>query len=67
MGACLSISILLQINHNYKINKIHNNCKPCNTPECDRYTGNGDMISELKGGSCTKYDIAEGDTILLQD
>jgi len=25
------------------------------------------MILELKGGSCTKYDIAEGDTILLQD
>jgi len=25
------------------------------------------MILELKGGTCIKYDIAEGDTILLQD
>ena len=37
------------------------------TPECDHYTGNGDMILELKGGTCIKYDIAEGDTIILQD
>lgn len=52
---------------NNKISKVHNNCKPCKNPECDRYTGNGDMILELKGGTCIKYDITEGDTILLQD
>ena len=52
---------------NNKITKIHNNCKPCKTSECDRYVGNGDMILELKGGTCIKYDIAEGDSIMLQD
>jgi hypothetical protein len=25
------------------------------------------MILELKGGTCIKYDITEGDTIMLQD
>jgi hypothetical protein len=25
------------------------------------------MVLELKGGTCIKYDIAEGDTIILQD
>jgi hypothetical protein len=66
MKNCIISLDIIFINGN-KITKIHNNCKPCKTPECDRYTGNGDMILELKGGSCIKYDITEGDTILLQD
>lgn len=45
------------------INKIHHNCKPCITDECDHYKGSGDMILEVLGGTCNKYDIVEGDRI----
>ena len=43
--------------------KIHHNCKPCITDECDHYKGSGDMILEVLGGTCKKYDIVEGDRI----
>jgi uncharacterized membrane protein (UPF0127 family) len=49
-----------------QITKIHHNCKPCHTEDCESYKGNGDMILELPGGDCKKYDIKEGDLIDLQ-
>jgi uncharacterized membrane protein (UPF0127 family) len=66
MKSCIIPLDIIFIKNN-RITKIHNNCKPCTTPECDRYKGSGDMVLELKGGTCIKYDITEGDTILLQD
>jgi uncharacterized membrane protein (UPF0127 family) len=45
------------------INKIYHNCKPCITNECEHYQGNGDMILEVLGSTCNKYDIVEGDRI----
>ena len=33
--------------------------------DCDRYDGYGDLILELPGGTCKKYDIKEGDSIDL--
>lgn len=45
--------------------KIHHNCKPCFTDDCENYKGTGDMILELPGGSCKKYNIKEGDTVNL--
>ena len=50
---------------NDQIVRIHHNCKPCFTEECENYEGNGDMILELPGGSCKKYNIKEGNTIDL--
>ena len=47
------------------ISKIHHNCDPCKTPECDHYEGSGDMVLELPGSECKKYDIKEGDRVLV--
>lgn len=48
---------------NNKVSKIHHNCPPCETEECERYEGTGDLVLELDGGTCEKYDIAEGDRV----
>lgn len=66
MKNCITSLDIIFIKNN-TIKKIHHNCKPCKTSECDHYNGEGDMILELKGGSCIKYDITEGDKIILQD
>lgn len=45
------------------ITKIHKNCKPCSDTtgsECERYRGYGDMVLEINGGDCDKYNIREG-------
>lgn len=47
------------------ISKIHHNCEPCKTPECDHYEGSGDMVLELPGSECKKYNIKEGDRVLV--
>ena len=52
---------------NNKITKIHKNCKPCRTDDCERYTGKGDMVLEINGGDCDKYDIVVGDKLIFQD
>ena len=43
------------------ITKIHHDCPPCETKDCENYCGDGDMILEIKGGSCKRYGIEEGD------
>lgn len=48
-----------------KISKIHHNCKPCKSVECDHYEGRGDMVLELPGNTCRKYNITEGDSVLI--
>lgn len=50
---------------NNKITKIHKNCKPCKTDDCERYKGEGDLVLEIKGGDCDEYDIVVGDTVLM--
>lgn len=47
------------------ISKIHHNCSPCNTQECEHYEGVGDMVLELPGNECKKYNINEGDKVLV--
>jgi uncharacterized membrane protein (UPF0127 family) len=49
------------------ITKIHHNCKPCNQGKCQTYNGNGDIVLELPGGECKKYNINEGDEIIFQN
>lgn len=49
------------------ITKIHHNCKPCNQDQCQTYNGNGDIVLELPGGECKKYDINEGDKIIFRN
>ena len=50
---------------NNTITKIHHNCPPCQSDDCPNYIGNGDMILELKGGTCKKFGIKEGESILF--
>jgi len=64
MKNCLVHLDILYIDNN-KITKIHHNCKPCFTKECEHYEGNGDMVLELPGGTCKTYDIKEDDEIKL--
>jgi len=64
MKNCVIHLDILFIDNN-TITKIHHNCKPCKSEDCDHYEGNGDMILELHGGDCKKYGIKEDDTISL--
>jgi uncharacterized membrane protein (UPF0127 family) len=53
-----------------KIQKIYSDCPPCREQDdsnCPRYEGVGDMILEISGGDCIKYDITEGDSILIKE
>lgn len=45
------------------ITKIHHNCKPCVTKECDHFKGSGDLVLELPGNTCNQYKIKQGDKI----
>lgn len=45
--------------------KIHHNCKPCFEKDCESYDGFGNLVLELPGGTCKKYNINEYDEISL--
>lgn len=47
------------------VSKIHHNCEPCKTKECEYYKGSGDMVLELPGNTCKKYNIKKGDSVLV--
>lgn len=47
------------------ISKIHHNCKPCKTNKCENYKGSGDMVLELPGNTCKKYNITEGNSVSI--
>ena len=68
MKNCLIPLDIIFIDGN-KISKIHHSCKPCNSEEqdCKRYKGFGDLVLELPAGNCKKYDISEGDIVLLDN
>ena len=54
---------------NGKVSKIHHDCKPCDgkvDEKCQRFSGQGDLVLEIPGGDCKKYDITEGDQILIE-
>lgn len=45
------------------ITKINHNCPPCHKMDCPSYHGIGNVVLELKGGTCKKLKIVEGDTV----
>jgi len=47
------------------ITKIHHNCPPCETKICKSYTGEGNFILEVRGGTCKKLEIKKGDNVLF--
>lgn len=48
-----------------KIVKIHHNCKPCMSNDCEHFEGYGNLVLELPGGTCKNYQIKDGDEIEL--
>ena len=42
---------------NGKITGIHHSCPPCTSAPCRRYSGVGDYVIEMPGGTCKKMNI----------
>ena len=47
------------------ISKIHHDCSPCDSEECDNYCGRGKMVLEVAGGTCSAMNINKGESIKL--
>ncbi len=62
MKDCLIPLDIIFIDDN-RITKIHSNCPPCKESKCKNYSGYGDLVLELAGGTCEKYDIRVDDII----
>jgi uncharacterized membrane protein (UPF0127 family) len=62
MKNCITPLDIIFINDNV-ITKIFENCEPCRSEECKRYTANGNYVLEIPAGDCSKYKIKEGDTV----
>jgi len=50
---------------NMKVSKIHENCPPCRSNDCEHYEGDGDLVLEISGGDTKKYDIKVGDNVII--
>jgi uncharacterized membrane protein (UPF0127 family) len=64
MKDCI-ISLDIIFIKNLKVVKIFKNCPPCKTEDCQNYEADGDMVLEIAGGDCDKYDIVVGDDMLI--
>lgn len=42
---------------NGKITRIHHSCPPCTSAPCRKYSGVGDYVIEMPGGTCKKMNI----------
>ena len=51
---------------NMEIVNIFHNCEPCVSDECEHFCDYGDLVLELKGGTCEKLNINVGDKIELK-
>lgn len=48
-----------------KVTKVHSNCKPCKTKNCDKYQGIGNQVLELNSGDANNLGIKVGDDLNL--
>lgn len=64
MRGCLIPLDIIMIDEG-KISKIHHNCEPCHTKFCQSYRGKGNLVLELKGGSCKELGISEDDEVKI--
>lgn len=62
MKNCIIPLDIIIIKNNVIVN-IHHNCPPCRGNECPSYGGNGNIVLEVKGGTCEYLDIESGDTV----
>ena len=51
--------------HNKTITGIHHNCPPCFdiNENCTRYSGVGELVIEVKSGTCKKLGLMPGQTV----
>jgi uncharacterized membrane protein (UPF0127 family) len=63
MMNCIIPLDIIFIDKNFKINKIHHNCEPCQGDDCPSYCGNGNIVLELEGGTCEDLGIEPGDSV----
>lgn len=64
MKNCIIPLDIIMISDN-TITKIHHDCPPCTTDDCGNYCGEGDIVLELKGGTCKNLGIQEGDEVIF--
>lgn len=62
MKNCIIPLDIIMIRNNVIVN-IHNDCPPCNEEPCPSYCGNGNIVLELEGGTCSDLDIEAGDVV----
>jgi uncharacterized protein len=62
MKNCIVPLDILFISDN-EITKIHHNCPPCKTKNCENYCGYGNLVLELPGGYCKENNIKELDIL----
>lgn len=63
MKNCIIPLDIIIIRNNVIVN-IHYNCPPCHDKfDCPSYCGNGNIVLEIKGGSCESLGIEPGDSI----
>lgn len=62
MKNCI-ISLDIIFINNGIINNIKHSCEPCRKKNCPSYKGYGDMVLEVEGGTCEKYNIKKGDEV----
>lgn len=62
MKNCIIPLDILIIKNNVIVN-IHHNCPPCFSKNCSSYCGNGNIVLELQGNTCSDLGIESGDTV----
>jgi uncharacterized membrane protein (UPF0127 family) len=62
MKNCIIPLDIIMIKNDVIVN-IHHNCPPCMDDDCSSYCGNGNIVLELKGGTCEELGIESGDLI----
>lgn len=62
MKNCFIPLDIIMIKNNI-ITTIHEMCEPCIEEPCESYCGIGNIVLELKGGTCSEQGIYEGDFV----
>ena len=62
MKNCIEHLDIIIIKNNVIVN-IHHDCPPCHGGDCPSYCGNGNIVLEVRGGTCENLGIEAGDTV----
>jgi uncharacterized membrane protein (UPF0127 family) len=53
--------------HLGKVTGIQHNCPPCYQTDCPTYSGFGDLVLEVAGGTCKKSHIRKGNRVIIDN